>query len=219
MGVFFLIIGGVILLINFAINSANIIKIVQYCFATNTLDQYWPAVFKSSFSGRAIISSLIGLALALVIFIIITPFVLVRQVLFEKKVKEIVSNGLYFEYPDRKLPKDTTFHTNIKDIGIEAEKEHPASGSIRIDAILAIAAMSKACEENNQKLTYEVMKDQKLNNGKTAKIPLLLDLEGKKYPTYFLYDQNQINQYDTITQTMKNNGFEKCLYFSTEKIF
>jgi len=57
-----------IILINFMINLGNISKIAIYCIQTNTLNQYWGAWFKSSVNGRAIISSIIGFVLAVLVF-------------------------------------------------------------------------------------------------------------------------------------------------------
>ena len=76
-----------IILINFMINLGNIAKISMYCIQTNTLNQYWGAWFKSSVSGRAIISSIVGFVLATFVFVIITPIVLIRRFRFNQRVK------------------------------------------------------------------------------------------------------------------------------------
>ncbi|MCR1023480.1 hypothetical protein NQT66_01580 [Cellulophaga baltica] len=81
----YLILGGIILalVINFAISSNNIFKIVSYCLEQNSVSNYWTMFFKSSFSFRALISSTLGLIVALMIFLVITPYILIRT--FSKK--------------------------------------------------------------------------------------------------------------------------------------
>ena len=78
-------VGILILIINLFINSGNLFKIVSYCFQTNSISQYWTLFFKSSVSGRAVISSILGFILALLIFIAITPFFLIRKSIKGKK--------------------------------------------------------------------------------------------------------------------------------------
>jgi hypothetical protein len=83
LGIFALIVGGIILAINFVIHFSNLVKIIRYTFATNSLGNYWKYFFKGNFSARALISSLIALVFASIIFLLIAPFVLVRKYMFK----------------------------------------------------------------------------------------------------------------------------------------
>ena len=78
-GMVALIIGGIIVLINMVIQFYNLVKIIRYTFATNSLGNYWKYFFKGNFSARSLISSLIGLVLAFIIFLCIAPLVLVKS--------------------------------------------------------------------------------------------------------------------------------------------
>lgn len=78
-GIIALVIGGIIILINIVIQFSNLIGIIKYTFATNSLENYWTYFFKGNFSGRALISSLIALVIAFFMFILIAPIVLYRK--------------------------------------------------------------------------------------------------------------------------------------------
>ena len=93
----YLILGGIILalVINFAISSKNIFKIVSYCLEQNSISNYWSMFFKTSFSFRALISSTLGLIIAFMIFLVITPYILIRT--FSKK--ETPTNALELSKP------------------------------------------------------------------------------------------------------------------------
>lgn len=217
--IIFILVAVGIVLINFIINLGNISKLVSYCFATNTLDKYWPNFFEHMVSGRAIISSIIGFVVALIIFLLITPFILFRQAVFKKKVLETLSDGRFFEYKDIdiKESENNGFYTNLDEAGLN-KNEYSITGKLRIDAITAIASISKQCEEKKINFSYDVMKEIKLNNSKKAVVPLLLKIEEQIYPTYFLYNQEHKNQFKTIRSSLYDSGFKKSLYFSKDGI-
>ncbi|QHI36316.1 hypothetical protein IMCC3317_16780 [Kordia antarctica] len=83
-GIVALIVGGIIVLINIVIQFSNLVGIIQYAFATNSLSNYWKYFFKGNFSARALISSLIGLVIAIFIFFLIAPFVLYRKYILKR---------------------------------------------------------------------------------------------------------------------------------------
>ena len=87
-GIFALVIGGIIILVNIIIQFSNLIRIIRYTFATNSLRNYWKYFFEGNFSGRALISSLIGLVIAFIIFLIIAPFVLYRKYVLKNDVTD-----------------------------------------------------------------------------------------------------------------------------------
>ena len=214
--VLLLVAGVIILLINFFINSGNIIKIVKYCFQTNSIANYWDLIFKSCFSGRAIISSIIGLVLGVIIFIIITPIILIRRVLGAKKTNALLDEGLIFQYPDLNLENDKlVFKTNINnELGIQVPNVN-ASGKLRVDAIIAISEITKECEAKGLKLEYKVMHKLPLENKTEALIPLFLTINNQEIPTYFMYTPTHVQQYNKIRNKLYAAGYKKTIYFST----
>ena len=92
--IIFLAIGVLILIINFFINSGNLIKIISHCFQTNSIAKYWTLFFKSSVSGRAIISSILGFIMALIVFVIITPIILIRKNIYGNETALLLESGL-----------------------------------------------------------------------------------------------------------------------------
>ncbi|MDO6491158.1 MULTISPECIES: hypothetical protein [unclassified Cellulophaga] len=214
--VLLLVAGVIILLINFFINSGNIIKIVKYCFQTNSIANYWDLIFKSCFSGRAIISSLIGLILAIIIFIIITPIILIRSAIGTKKVNNLLDEGLFFQYQEAyQVQENLTFKTNINH---ELNINMPAvnvSGKLRVDAIIAISEITKEYEAKGIKCEYKVMHKLPLENKTEALIPLFLTVDSQEIPTYFIYTPTHVQQYKKIRNKLYTAGYKKTIYFST----
>ncbi len=60
-----------ILIANLIINSGNLFKIITYCYHTNSILKYWSLFFKTSYSARAIFSSIIG-----IFCLVVAPFIL-----------------------------------------------------------------------------------------------------------------------------------------------
>ncbi len=207
-----------IILINFMINLGNISKISMYCIQTNTLNQYWSAWFKSSVNGRAIFSSIIGFILAVMVFFIILPIVLIRKFLFNKKVKTQVENGLWFDYSKVKVTPNEgdTFFTNINKLGL-GQEELKVSGDVKIDVMMLIASLVKACQEKGIPLAYKVMEEVKLHNTQKARIPVLLEMNDEKYPVYFIYNDDQKNQFYKVGSQLEKSGFKDCFYFSVNR--
>lgn len=215
MGIF-LVIGILFLVINLFINSANIFNIVSYCIKSNSLDKYWELFIKHCTSGRAIISSAIGFVLAVIIFFIVAPIVLIRRYIFQKKVNTILENGLFFEY-DQEAPKTkfTEFNTNIKDVlGIDLEAI-PPTGLIRIDAILVLGQIEKFFKSQNKEVKYDVMQKIALKDGNDATVPIKLTVDGTTYPTYFIYNETHQDQFQKVKNLLYDEGFKKCIYIST----
>ncbi len=139
--------------------------------------------------------------------------------MFKKKVQEHLSSGLFFEYPDIEIreSENKEFHTNLDEIGLE-KKGYSISGKLRIDAITALASIKEQCELKNKPIKFEVMQDITLRNSKTAKVPVILNIDNKTYPTYFLYNQMHKDQFKTIRSALFESGYQKCLYFSKDGI-
>ena len=205
-----------ILIINFFINSGNLFKIISYCFKTNSIDQYWTLFFKTSMSGRAVISSIIGFVLASIIFILIAPIILIRKYMYGKKTSALLEEGLLFEYQDLNLENDNLFYnsnlTRITGLNLDNIK---ATGKLRIDAIILISEVDKICKAQNKEFTYTVMEKVSLNDKKEAMVPVMLTIDGKKLPTYFIFNETHKNQFTKIKNTLYNQGYKNCIYLST----
>ena len=205
-----------ILIINFFINSGNLFKIISYCFKTNSIDQYWTLFFKTSMSGRAVISSIIGFVLASIIFILIAPIILIRKYMYGKKTSALLEEGLLFEYQDLNLENDKLFYnsnlTRITGLNLDNIK---ATGKLRIDAIILISEVDKICKAQNKEFTYAVMEKVSLNDKKEAMVPVMLTIDGKKLPTYFIFNETHKNQFTKIKNTLYNQGYKNCIYLST----
>ena len=208
-----------ILIINFFINSGNLFKIISFCFKTNNIDQYWTLFFKSSVSGRAIISSIIGFVLALIIFILIAPIVLIRKYMYGKKTSALLDEGLLFQYQDLNLENENLlYNSNINRItGLNVENIK-ATGKLRIDAIIFISKVDKICKEQNKEFAYSVMEKVKINDNKEAMVPVMLTIDGKKIPTYFIFNETHKNQFTKIKNTLYNQGYKNCIYISIIRI-
>lgn len=209
-------VGILILIINVFISSGNLIKIVTYCWKTNTIDQYWESFYKSSVNARAIISTVIGSVLAVFVFIVIAPMIVLRKSMSENKAVFLINEGLFFEYPDLELENENrVFNTNIDQIFSERLKEIKVTGKIRIDAIILLSELDELCKNQNKEFTYKVMEKLNLDENVEAQIPLLLSIDNQAYPTFFIYNQTHKKQYEKIKARLFKNGYKKCFHFSS----
>jgi len=209
-------IGVLILIINFFINSGNLIKIISYCFQTNSIGEYWTLFFKSSVSGRAIISSILGFVLALIIFILITPFILIRKSIYGKKISTLLEDGLLFQYQDLNLENENLFYiSNINQTAGLKLENIKVTGKIRIDALVLISEIEQICQTQKKEFKYSVMEKIKLNDKKEAIVPIILSIEGKRIPTYFIFNETHKKQFSKIKSTLYNQGYKNSIYFST----
>lgn len=219
-----LFIGLGILIINFFINFANIVMIVRYCFATNSLDQYWRTFMKNSMSGRAIISSVIGLVLALVIFILITPIILIRKAFFKSKIADLMAKGLVFDYSAIGEPTKNSegsaapeFYTNVDQIGFD-KTGFQIYNSIQIDVISVIAKLKEEAEVSERKFDAQVMQEITLRSGEKALVPLVLTVSDQDYPIYFLYLPQHHEQFRSIRGLLYEAGYRTVVYFSSDRV-
>lgn len=212
-------VGVIILLINFFINSANIIRITSYCFRTNTLGMYWEMFFKNSINARAIISTVIGFVIALIVFFIIAPIILIKSAISNPSNTVRLDKDLLFKYYDKDLEdKNLSFYSNLSiQTGLD-KIEIKITGKIRIDAIMLISKIDEQCKIKNKSFEYKVMHNIKLADNKEVTLPLLVTIDGKKFPIYFLYTKLHQEQYQKAKNTLFQYGYNKCVYFSSEQI-
>lgn len=206
----------IIILYNFFVNLGNLIKIISYCYQTNTLGEYWSLYYKSSVSGRAIFSTIFGFVLALLLFIVISPLILIRSYIFGKKISILVEEGLYFEYINQDLlSQELIFYNNIKkELGFEIE-DIKASGNVRIDAAISVTNIEKKCIEQNKSFNLLIRQIILLNDNHEAIVPVLIEIDTLKYPTYFIYNETHKDQFLKIKNKLYDKGYKSCLYFSS----
>ncbi|MCT4629727.1 hypothetical protein [Winogradskyella sp.] len=210
-----IIVAALIIIVNLFINFSNIFKIVSYCFKTNSLSQYWNLFFKSCISGRAIISSVFAIVLAIIIFVIITPIVLIRRATIGKKTAALIEEGILFEYQDMNLSeKNITFNSNLQSLlGISLTDDAKATGNIKIDATLVVTEIQSKIEAENKSFSFKAMHNITLNDGKDAIIPLFITIDKTSYPTYFIYNEKHKAQFQKIEKRLYSRGY-KSIYFS-----
>ncbi len=214
MGAILLVLLVLIVLYNLIINLTNITIIIKYCLGTNTLGEYWSLYFKNCFSLRAIYSSIFGLILAIFLFIILIPIILIRRILFAKKMQEYQESGSVFKYSNSQLPAGSTFYSNCNDYGFAINKVE-ATGEVAQDMEKIILAISAFGKENNIEINYDVMKEiYILSTNETIYAPLNLFKEEKNYPVYLLYDEKQIENYKKIKLMLADTGYKDTIYFS-----
>lgn len=218
MGGILLVILVLIILYNLIVNLTNITIIVKYCLGTNTLDKYWELFFKNCFSFRAIYSSIFGVILAILIFIVLLPIIPIRKVLYAKKMEEYVESGLVFRYNDIDLPVNSTFYSNCNDYGFAINKVE-ATGKIAQDIENALKSLIDFAEQNNIEIKYDVMKEIFiLSRNESAFAPLSLFKDEVNYPVYFLYDDKQVEKYKSVKLALSETGFKNTIYFSVKNI-
>ncbi len=205
-----------IIVFNLIVNLTNITIIIKYCLGSNSLSEYWSLYFKNCFSFRAIYSSIFGLVLALILFVILIPIIIIRKILFKSKVQQLVSDGLIFYYKDVELPLNTTFFSNCNDFGFAINKV-TASGNIAEDVEQVLHSLITLAEANAFEIKYHIMKEMYIaSKDKTAIAPLLIVKNEESFPVYFLYDDNQVNQFKNVRILLQETRFKQCIYFSVK---
>jgi hypothetical protein len=136
--------------------------------------------------------------------------------MYGKKTSALLEEGLLFEYQDLNLENDNLFYnsnlTRITGLNLDNIK---ATGKLRIDAIILISEVDKICKAQNKEFTYAVMEKVSLNDKKEAMVPVMLTIDGKKLPTYFIFNETHKNQFTKIKNTLYNQGYKNCIYLST----
>ena len=210
-------VGVILIVVNLFINSNNIFNIAIYCLKTNTLNKYWDTFYTNCVSGRAIISSIFAFIIALLIFLLIAPFIFINRTFFNSKTNNSIQNGLYFQYDDTNTNFQTNklkFITNINEAtGLQIEPLE-ITGKINIDATFVIGNLDDLCQKTGKNISYNIMHEVALINGKKAIIPIFASIDNKRYPIYFIYNETHKNQFSQIKPKLHELGYKDCIYFS-----
>ncbi len=213
MGSILLIIGICIVAYNVIVNTSNLSKLIGFCFNYNTLNGYWGTYAKFGFHGRAIFSSIIGFVIALIVYIILAPIIIVRQVIYKKATEKRKVAGLYFEYSDNyKLEAVTDLYTNIEQIGLKQPPKN-LTGITKIDLLTVLTDLTEQYKTVDKKVDFDVMQEINLG-GKVATIPILVNVYSDSYPVYLIYTEEHAIQYKNINQELQKNGIIHSVYYS-----
>ncbi|MFC5045285.1 hypothetical protein ACFSTE_17240 [Aquimarina hainanensis] len=110
----------IIILYNLFVTSANLFSIISFCFKINSVAHYWSDVKKANVHARSIYSTIIGLVIALIAYLIISPVIFFRKYLFSTKSgTDYFSNVqkdkilLFVQHLKESLPKATQYNYQI----------------------------------------------------------------------------------------------------------
>ncbi|GAA4202293.1 hypothetical protein GCM10022289_16840 [Pedobacter jeongneungensis] len=204
---------GFIILYNLIINLTNLSNIVEYCFETGSLDDYWDLFYKACISRRAIYSSIIAAVIGFLTFIIIAPFVIIKGIVLGKKVAYDISSGAIFKYENYNLLNTKFAYTNIAQLGID-RFESTATGNLAVDLPLIMAYIEQACDTNGIKIKQQLMQYYDLVNEMQVQVPLIIETGEKVFPVYLIYTEQHKESFQKIGPLLKENHFENAIYFS-----
>jgi hypothetical protein len=214
-GIILIIVGGIIVLYNIIIQFSNLTKIIQYTFATNSLSNYWEYYLKGNFSMRALISSLIGLVIAIIAFFIIAPFVLYRKYVLKNDMDSQFESGLIFDYQEvySNVDPGEMFNTNIEFLNIKNIHVN-TNGMLKLDIMNIVAKISEYCEANNKKVDFAFMEKVTLSTKAVATVPIMMTVNDRKYPLYLIYTDEHQERYKEIKKLLFQSGYKDCVHFS-----
>lgn len=113
--------------------------------------------------------------------------------------------------------KQNYFITNSQEFGL-GEIELGISGKVRVDGILAIAAMEKIAKERNQPFKYNVMHTTLLEEGALT-VPVVCTIGEDKYSVYFIYHEEELLKYKDLVQHISRTPYPDLIYFSSIPIY
>jgi hypothetical protein len=232
-GILFLVI---IVIYNLTVTLINLLRVVGHCVSARSIGDFWSLYFGSSFSLGSIISSLLGLAIAIVVFIVLALYIAVQR-----KPAYAMSGGsstsssnirggrfdaryaaaksLPFSYSKIDLtgkPK-ALFYSNLNSIGLDNPTMN-FFGELKLDVMAMALEVLDSANKKNINLDYKVMEVLFLKDKKETTIPLLLDMSGKLIPTFFLYTKEHQDIYKQMIPLLEASGFDKHIYFSLDPL-
>jgi hypothetical protein len=210
-----LLIAGVLIIVyNLFVNISNLSTLASEALRLNTVNGYWDAYFKSCVSARAIISSIIGMIFAFLLYLALTLIIAFRGEAVKKEIALAKSTGYKFYYEN--IPslseQKKNFHSNVSICGL-AETDIMATGIVRLDLAQIMAHIQKECEAKNLTLRYEIMQEIQLGND-TATLPFLFTINNVDYPLYVIYTEEHKKQFSAVSEKLKAAGINDVLYYS-----
>ncbi len=106
--------------------------------------------------------------------------------------------------------KQNNFLTNSQDYGL-GEIELGISGKVRVDGLLAIAAMEKIAKEKNEEFKFSVMHTSLLEEGALT-VPVVCTIGAEKYSLYFIYQEEELLKYKDLVKHVQRTAYPKLIY-------
>ncbi len=113
--------------------------------------------------------------------------------------------------------KQNNFITNSAEFGL-GEIALGISGKIRVDGILAFAAMEKIAKEQNKPFDFKVMYTTLLEEGALT-IPVVCSIGETKYSLYFIYKEEELLKYKDLVMHVGRTDYPNLIYFSSIPIY
>lgn len=119
--------------------------------------------------------------------------------------------------PQQSTPKQNNFLTNSKDFNL-GNVELGISGKVRVDGILAIAAMEKIAKERGHDFHFSVLHTTLLEEGALT-VPVVCRIGEEKYSIYFIYQEEDLLKYKNLVKHIERTPYPKLIYFSSIPIY
>lgn len=113
--------------------------------------------------------------------------------------------------------KQNYFITNSNDFGL-GNIELGISGKVRVDGILAIAAMEKIAKARSKQFSFSVMHTSLLEEGALT-VPVVCSIGDDKYSLYFIYQEVELLKYKDLVNHVSRTQYPNLIYFSSIPIY
>lgn len=124
------------------------------------------------------------------------------------------------EVPQKETPqqkKQNYFLTNSSEHGL-GEIELGITGKVRVDGIMAIAAMEKIAKERGEEFSFSAMHTSLLEEGALT-VPIVCSIGSKKYSLYFIYKEEEFLKYKDLVNHVGRTPYPNLIYFSSMPIY
>ncbi|WP_157499364.1 hypothetical protein [Flavobacterium beibuense] len=216
MQVIFILIAAAYTTFYLAVNLTSLTKIISLSLYHNSFKSYWKSFHSECVSGKSQYAVIIGFIIALLLFLVIIPVIIIRRVVYNKQSVNRKESGLIFNY-SKSYPTENNstihFYTNIQEVGFK-DIRVPISGNTKKDfkeTILKFQTFKK--DHPYTLIEHEEHKYMKLGDD-YIKFPLLITINNSPYPVYFIYTKQHEKQFSSIKQILKTNGVDKVICFS-----
>ena len=88
------------------------------------------------------------------------------------------------------------------------------SGAVRIDGILAIAALDKIAKQKGLEFKYSVMHTSLLEEGALT-VPVVCSIGNDRYSVYFIYQEEELLKYLDLVNHVSKTSYPNLIYFSS----
>ncbi|MEM9823347.1 MAG: hypothetical protein AAF985_19855 [Bacteroidota bacterium] len=113
--------------------------------------------------------------------------------------------------------KQNQFINNANEFGL-GDIELGIAGKVRVDGILAIAAMEKIAKAKGEAFKYSVMHTTLLEEGALT-VPVVCTLGVAKYSLYFIYQEEDLLKYKDLVKHVARTPYPNLIYFSSIPIY